>query len=477
MAEPKLLKLSPRDNVAVALDGEKTGHKFALAPIRKGETVIKYGMPIGFAAQDIEAGEHVHTHNLKTLLNEHAEYTYKPSFQTLPPASRRDTFMGYRRADGRIGIRNDIWIVPTVGCVNSLAENLAKAFNSADRAGITAVPLTHPYGCSQLGGDHERTANLLASFCKHPNAGGVLVVALGCENNTLESFKERLGDLAGRNIAFLLAQDAGDEFEAGLSLLDQLFETARSFERTECPASSLTIGLKCGGSDGFSGITANPLVGRVSDLLIAQGGTSVLTEVPEMFGAETLLMDRCVSRAVFDKCVAMINGFKDYFTRHGQAVYENPSPGNKAGGISTLEDKSLGCTQKGGLSPVVDVLDYGETVRTPGLNLLSGPGNDMVASTVLAAAGCQVVLFTTGRGTPFGTAVPTLKIATNSRLAAAKSNWIDFNAGALLDGKTLDGLGNELLDKVLAVASGKELACNERHGFREIAIFKDGVTL
>ncbi len=477
MTDPKkLLQISPGDNVAVALDGEFTGHKFALCDIPCGAKVIKYGMPIGAAVADIAKGEHVHTHNLKTLLNERAEYTYTPVQPLLPVTSRRDTFRGYRRSDGSVGVRNDIWIIPTVGCVNTLAANLAKEFSQTHN-GFRAIALTHPYGCSQLGDDHERTADLLATFCRHPNAGGVLVVALGCENNTLESFRQRLGDVSDRNIEFMVAQEEEDDFGTGLDLLEKLHLRAKDCKRTEIPVSELKIGLKCGGSDGFSGITANPLVGRVSDLLIAQGGTSVLSEVPEMFGAETLLMNRCIDRNVFEKCVAMINNFKDYFVRHGQTVYENPSPGNKAGGISTLEDKSLGCTQKGGLSPVMDVLEYGKTVTRNGLNLLAGPGNDMVASTVLAAAGCQIVLFTTGRGTPFGTIVPTLKIATNTPLARKKAGWIDFNAGVLLEDRTMEDAGNDLMNLVIQTASGDYTACNERHGFMEIAIFKDGVTL
>ncbi len=482
MKTRKLLQIAPSDNVAVALSGGMTGHKFALRDIAEGETVVKYGMPIGVATRPVAAGEHVHTHNLRTLLSERAEYEYRPVKTPAPKTERKDTFLGFRRTDGSVGVRNDLWIIPTVGCVNSLAENLAKAFNAEEGARgaaepVRALALTHPYGCSQLGGDHERTAELLAALARHPNAGGVLVVALGCENNTLDSFKRRLGPLKGRAVAFLSAQDAGDEFSAGMRLLRRLRAAAGKARRVSVPVSELKIGLKCGGSDGFSGITANPLVGRVSDLVVAQGGTSVLTEVPEMFGAETLLMARCASRAVFDKCVAMVNGFKDYFVRHGQTVYENPSPGNKAGGISTLEDKSLGCTQKGGTSRVVDVLDYGARLKKKGLNLLSGPGNDMVASTVLAAAGCQIVLFTTGRGTPFGTVVPTLKIATNSRLARAKRNWIDFDAGVLLSGTPMDEAAGALLDLVLDTASGKTAARNEAAGFQEIAIFKDGVTL
>ena len=432
--------IHPLDNVEVRDDG----HKYAIRPIAPGENVIKYGMPIGHAKVRIEPGEHVHTHNLASNLAGLLEYAYKPDFKPLAVRTTR-TFKGYLRPDGQAGVRNDLWVIPTVGCVNDLARRLADA--------VGGIALTHPYGCSQLGGDHECTANLLAAFAHHPNAGGVLIVGLGCENNTL----------------FLRAQDDGDEYARGLELLAEL-DAARVKERTDIPVSALRVGLKCGGSDGLSGLTANPLVGRFSDWLAAQGGTTVLTEVPEMFGAETLLMNRCVSREVFDKCVAMINGFKSYYERHGQPIDENPSPGNKAGGISTLEDKSLGCVQKGGSSPVVDVLEYGERLKTPGLNLLAGPGNDLVASSVLAAAGCQLVLFTTGRGTPFGTVVPTVKVATNTRLAQSKPHWIDWDAQGRPD-------TGAFVEFVLKVASGEIITNNEKNDAREIAIFKDGVTL
>ncbi len=448
--------IHPLDNVEVRDDG----HKYAIRPIAPGENVIKYGMPIGHAKVQINPGEHVHTHNLASNLAGLLEYTYKPDFKPLEIRTTR-TFKGYLRPDGQAGVRNDLWVIPTVGCVNDLARRLADA--------VGGIALTHPYGCSQLGGDHECTANLLAAFAHHPNAGGVLIVGLGCENNTLDSFKERLGDISKLNIRFLRAQDDGDEYARGLELLAEL-DMARPLERTDIPVSALRIGLKCGGSDGLSGLTANPLVGRFSDWLAAQGGTTVLTEVPEMFGAETLLMNRCVSREVFDKCVAMINGFKSYYERHGQPIDENPSPGNKAGGISTLEDKSLGCVQKGGSSPVVDVLEYGQRLKTPGLNLLAGPGNDLVASSVLAAAGCQLVLFTTGRGTPFGTVVPTVKVATNTRLAQSKPHWIDWDAQGQPDTCAF-------VEFVLKTASGEIVTKNEKNDAREIAIFKDGVTL
>ena len=447
--------IHPSDNVEVREDG----HKYALRDIAAGEDVVKYGMPIGHATKAIAKGEHVHVDNLATNLGEVLEYSYEPEFADLkriePPTMR-----AYRHADGRVGVRNDIWVVPLVGCVNRLAERLAQSCGG--------VALTHPYGCSQLGQDHETTANLLARLCRHPNAGGVLVVSLGCENNTLESFKARLGDVSGLNIRFMRAQDPGDEYARGLKLIAEL-DAARPKERVEVPVSELVVGLKCGGSDGFSGLTANPLVGRFSDWLAARGGSTLLTEVPEMFGAETLLMKRCRTREVFDRCVRMIDDFKGYYAAHNQPCYENPSPGNKAGGITTLEDKSLGCVQKGGSAPVEDVLGYGEAVRRRGLTLVTGPGNDLVASTVLAAAGAHLILFTTGRGTPFGCVVPTLKIASNDALAAAKPNWIDWNAMSAPDVEAF-------ARKVVAVASG-EPAKNELAGDRGIAIFKDGVTL
>lgn len=447
--------IHPSDNVEVREDG----HKYALRDIAAGEDVVKYGMPIGHATKAIAKGEHVHVDNLATNLGEVLEYSYEPEFADLkrvePPTMR-----AYRHADGRVGVRNDIWVVPLVGCVNRLAERLAQSCGG--------VALTHPYGCSQLGQDHETTANLLARLCRHPNAGGVLVVSLGCENNTLESFKARLGDFSSLNIRFMRAQDPGDEYARGLKLIAEL-DAARPKERVEVPVSELVVGLKCGGSDGFSGLTANPLVGRFSDWLAARGGSTLLTEVPEMFGAETLLMKRCRTREVFDRCVRMIDDFKGYYAAHNQPCYENPSPGNKAGGITTLEDKSLGCVQKGGSAPVEDVLGYGEAVRRRGLTLVTGPGNDLVASTVLAAAGAHLILFTTGRGTPFGCVVPTMKIASNDALAAAKPNWIDWNAMSAPDVEAF-------ARKVVAVASG-EPAKNELAGDRGIAIFKDGVTL
>ena len=448
--------IHPSDNVEIRDDG----HKYARRAIARGEKIVKYGMPIGTAVTAIAAGEHVHTHNCKTDLAGQLSYSYQPDFKEVPIRCTR-TFKGFRRPDGQVGIRSDLWVIPTVGCVNSLARRLAAAAGG--------VALEHPYGCSQLGEDHESTADVLAALAHNPNAGGVLIVALGCENNTPESFRARLGDCGKLNIAFLRAQDAGDEYAAGLRLLEEL-AAKRVTERSEIPLSELKVGLKCGGSDGFSGLTANPLCGRFSDFLVRQGGTTVLTEVPEMFGAETLLFNRCVNREVFERAVKMVNDFKAYYESHHQVIYENPSPGNKAGGITTLEDKSLGCVQKGGTSPVMDVLAYGERLKTRGLNLLTGPGNDPVAATALAAAGCHMLIFTTGRGTPYGSVIPTVKVASNTALAQAKPAWIDYDAMA-------HGDTEAFVEYVIAAASGEELTCNEKNGFREIAIWKDGVTL
>lgn len=455
------LQIHPSDNVAVVTE---TGHKEALRDIACGENVIKYGFPIGHATEDIKAGERVHVNNLHTNLGEKLTYTYNPQ-QYAPLGKRERTIQAYVRSNGRIGIRNDIWIVNTVGCVNRQAERIAAL------TGALAFP--HPYGCSQLGEDHGVTQRILRGLVLHPNAGGVLVLGLGCENNNINEFRKLLSGADERRIRFLNAQDCEDEIAEGVRLVQELRAYADTFKREPVSVAQLKVGLKCGGSDGFSGITANPLIGSFSDLLIGAGGSTVLTEVPEMFGAETILMDRCVSREVFDKTVGLINNFKDYFTRHNQVIYENPSPGNKAGGISTLEEKSLGCTQKGGRGPVVDVLDYGDTVTKNGLNLLNGPGNDMVAVTNLTAAGCHMILFSTGRGTPLGAPVPTVKVATNSALAQRKKNWIDYNAGEMLEGRDLS---EDFFEYVCSVAEGRE-TCNERNGYREIAIFKDGVTL
>ena len=458
------MQIHPKDNVEVGKDG----HKYALVAIEKGSPVIKYGFPIGVATADIGAGELVHSRNLKTALSAGNSYTYAPRDYGLSVMPSELTFDGYLREDGSVGIRNEIWIVNTVGCVNKTAEELAR------RTGARCFP--HPYGCSQLGDDKSITQKILAGLIRHPNAGGVLVLGLGCENSNIAELKKELGEYNPRRVRFLNCQDVGDELAEGERILAELRTYADGFARTPIPVSRLCIGLKCGGSDGYSGITANPLVGCVTNRLVSCGGSALLTEVPEMFGAEHLLMERCTDEAVFMRTVRLIETFKEYFISHGQPVGENPSPGNKEGGITTLEEKSLGCVQKGGIAPVVDVLDYGERVRLPGLSLLNGPGNDAVAVTNLTAAGAHLILFTTGRGTPLGAPVPTLKISTNAALAEKKPHWIDFDASPIAEGQAADALAEELFSLVLSVASGKE-AKNEEHGYREIAIFKDGVTL
>jgi altronate hydrolase len=491
------IQLQKKDNVAVALkdldaghvvsvngneillkDVIKKGHKFALQTIAIDEDVIKYGSAIGHATVEITAGEHVHTHNTKTNLSGIQDYHYHQKLSDNPYPFENLTFQGYKRKNGNVGIRNELWIVPTVGCVNGVAERMIKLFEKEvgeNNPFENSLVLKHNYGCSQLGDDHENTRKILQNAVLHPNAGGVLVLGLGCENNNLAEFQETLGEYDEKRVKFLSSQEVSNEIEEGFKLLMEIYEEAKYDKRESVPFSELKVGLKCGGSDGLSGITANPLLGRFSDYLVAQGGTTVLTEVPEMFGAETILMERAANEEVFLKTVELINDFKQYFIDNKQPIYENPSPGNKAGGITTLEDKSLGCTQKAGTSTVRDVLKYGEILTEKGLNLLSSPGNDLVASSALAAAGCQLVLFTTGRGTPFGAFVPTMKISTNTALYKNKPHWIDFNAGVLLE-EDPDKVLRDFINYIIRVASG-ELVNNEKNDFREIAIFKTGVTL
>ncbi len=483
--------INPLDNVAVALcnlqkggiyegvtlaEDVAKGHKFALRDIKQGENIIKYGSPIACATADIKKGGYVHTHNAKTNLSENLEYTYNKAPTELSKVADRVVKV-YPRANGEVGIRNELWIIPTVGCVNAQAKLIAEAFKlQYGTDGFDGVfTFTHPYGCSQLGDDHERTKLILQKMVRHPNAGGVLVLGLGCENNQMSAFREGLGSIDESRIKFLVAQEVEDEVTEGVALCRRIAEVIKRDKRVERSISCLKVGLKCGGSDGLSGITANPLVGLFSDYIVAAGGTTVLTEVPEMFGAEQLLMNRAKDKATFEKTVKLINDFKDYFRKNGQTVYENPSPGNKAGGITTLEDKSLGCTQKSGSGPVEDVVFDDGFITKKGLNLLNGPGNDMCAVTNLGAAGCHLVLFTTGRGTPFGGFVPTLKIATNSELASTKRGWIDFDAGAVLETDFATQL-ERLTDLIVETANGK-LTKNEINHTKEIAIFKTGVTL
>lgn len=493
----KITIIDKSDNVAIALTdlsaGEKfvinnkgitlqqaipRAHKFALSVIAAGSDIIKYGYPIGKALTEIHPGQHVHAHNIKTKLEGILEYQYNQQIAENVYPKEALTFRGYRRKNGDVGIRNELWIVPTVGCVNGIGEKMLQALKAEiGTSALDAIEIfKHNYGCSQLGDDHKNTRLILRDIVLHPNAGGVLVLGLGCENNQPSAFKELLGNYDADRIKFLETQKVGNEHEEGLKLLRELYHLAIQDKRTDVPISELKIGLKCGGSDGMSGITANPLLGVFSDFLISQGGTTVLTEVPEMFGAETILMNRAKDKATFENIVHLINDFKAYFIQNNQPVYENPSPGNKEGGISTLEEKSLGCTQKCGKAKISDVLKYGDRINVKGLNLLSAPGNDLVSSTALGAAGCHMVLFTTGRGTPFGSFVPTAKISSNTPLFQNKPHWIDFNAGQIADGRNIDDVLKEFTAYILDIASEQPVN-NEKSGYREIAIFKSGVTL
>ena len=494
----EFIKINECDNVIIALrdykkdevidlEGEKItlledinrGHKIAIKNINKGENVVKYGLPIGYALEDIKVGSWVHTHNTKTNLKDLNTYSYTPKFTDRKLNLTDINVNVYKRKNGDVGVRNELWIVPTVGCVNGIAQRIKDAFLA--EVGELEIDninvLTHNYGCSQLGEDHINTRIILQNTVKHPNAGGVLVLGLGCENNQVADFKKTLGEYDGERVKFLISQEVDDEIEAGKEILLDLYNKMKNDKREKVSISEINFGLECGGSDGLSGITANPMLGYFSDYIIALGGTTVLTEVPEMFGAETLLMERCKDEETFEKCVHMINNFKEYFIKNGQEIYENPSPGNKKGGITTLEDKSLGCTQKSGTSKVVDVLKYGEVLKEKGLNLLSAPGNDLVATTALAAVKCHLVLFTTGRGNPYGGYVPTVKISTNTQLYEKKRKWIDFNAGRIVtENMSFEEITKEFIDYIVSVING-EKTNNEKNRFQEIAIFKSGVTL
>lgn len=494
----EFIKINECDNVIIALrdykkdevidlEGEKItlledinrGHKIAIKNINKGENVVKYGLPIGYALEDIKVGSWVHTHNTKTNLKDLNTYSYTPKFTDRKLDLKDIKVNVYKRKNGDVGVRNELWIVPTVGCVNGIAQRIKDAFLA--EVGELEIDninvLTHNYGCSQLGEDHINTRIILQNTVKHPNAGGVLVLGLGCENNQVADFKKTLGEYDGERVKFLISQEVDDEIEIGKNILIELYNQMKNDKREEVSISEINFGLECGGSDGLSGITANPMLGYFSDYIIALGGITVLTEVPEMFGAETLLMERCKDEETFEKCVHMINDFKEYFIKNGQEIYENPSPGNKKGGITTLEDKSLGCTQKSGTSKVVDVLKYGEVLKEKGLNLLSAPGNDLVATTALAAAKCHLVLFTTGRGNPYGGYVPTVKISTNTQLYEKKRKWIDFNAGRIVtENMSFEEITKEFIDYIVSVING-EKTNNEKNRFQEIAIFKSGVTL
>ncbi|MDO4197608.1 MAG: altronate dehydratase family protein [Erysipelotrichaceae bacterium] len=486
------IKINEKDNVIVALkplakgyvldDGTvlnediDQGHKVALCDLKVGDSIIKYGNLIAYAKEDIKRGDHIHVHNIRTTLGDINDYTYNP-VKCDDKDLGEDYFMGYVRKDGKVGVRNEIWIMPTVGCVNSVVKKIeqeAQKYVGGSLEGIIAF--NHPYGCSQMGDDQENTREVLADLICHPNAGGVLVVGLGCENSNIEEIKKHMPDYDPEHIKFVIAQEYEDEVEKALEVIAELAEYVKGFKREKVSTSKLIVGLKCGGSDGLSGITANPTVGRFSDILIGHHGTTILTEVPEMFGAEQLLMNRAKDEETFNKTVDLINNFKNYYKANNQTIYENPSPGNKKGGISTLEDKSNGCVQKSGDSTVMDVLEYGMKVKNPGLNLLSAPGNDLVASTALAAAGAHIILFTTGRGTPFACPVPTIKISSNTPLYEKKKNWIDFNAGELIEDKTLQEMGEKLYKEVIETASGK-LVKAEAEGYHDLAIFKKGVTL
>ncbi len=494
-----IIQVHPKDNVAVVTCSEllkgtvlteeevgteisvretiSFGHKIALRPIPKGAKILKYGFPIGVAAEDICPGQWVHTHNTETGLKSHLEYQYEKDRNLVTAGRSERTFMGYARQDERVGVRNELWILPMVSCVNHTGHMIVRAFEKKHPECTQVFALEQPFGCSQLGKDHADTVRILQNIALHPNAGGVLLLSLGCENNVMADFLDGLGEYDRERILPLIIQQETDEVETGVLLLEKLWENMKQDIRTPQPLSALKVGFKCGASDGFSGITANPLAGKVCELLVAAGAGTVLTEVPEMFGAEHILMNHAENETVFEKIVELIEEFKAYYESHHQPIYENPSPGNKEGGITTLEEKSLGCIQKGGSCEVTDVLAYGERIEKTGLSLLCAPGNDPVSITAMASAGCQILVFTTGRGNPLGSIVPTVKVASNSALARRKNNWIDVNAGEILAGVSISALAEQVFEQILDVANGKIQTRSEQDGYKEIGIFKNGVTL
>ena len=488
----KYIRIAENDNVIIALEpfikGDmicdfevlediNIGHKMAATDILAGEDIIKYGHKIGRATTKITKGSWVHVHNVETNLGEIFEYQYQPLKKCINVNLPAQEIKVFHRKNGEVGIRNELWVIPTVGCINALANRIVEKFKEdhsrIDIDGIFAY--THPYGCSQMGDDLVNTRETLQNIVTHPNAGGVLVIGLGCENNLLSTFKDTLQNYDLDRVKFLNFQSVDDEVESSIAVLNELYELMKTDKREVSSLSKIRIGLKCGGSDGLSGITANPLLGRLSDYIIHHHGSMVLTEIPEMFGAETILMEKCESEEVFYNYVKLINDFKGYYQKHNQVIYENPSPGNKAGGITTLEDKSLGCIQKGGNSQIVDILNHTEKIKKNGLSIISAPGNDLVSTTTLGMSGCQLVLFTTGRGTPFGGFIPTLKVSSNNELAAKKPHWIDFNAGNFAS-DTADVILKDFVDLIYETINGKKTK-NEINNLREIAVFKNGVTL
>lgn len=494
--EKQILRISKADNVAVvvcqellagshvevdevdlcALETIAFGHKIALCDLPTGAPIYKYGFQIGIASANIRKGEWVHSHNLSTALSGEEAYLYTPVANAVT-AQTEGTFSGYLRKNGTVGIRNEVWILPMVSCVNHTGTLICDAYCQKHGKPVDIYALEQPYGCSQLGHDHVQTVRILQDIAAHPNVGGVLLLSLGCENNVIEEFIDGLPSYDRERVKCLTVQNSFDEIADGIALLEQLVSNAQQDRRTQQPLSKLHVGFKCGASDAFSGITANPLCGRVCEMLVQSGASTVLTEVPEMFGAETILMNRAKNETVFQKIVDLINYFKNYYLSYHQPIYENPSPGNKSGGITTLEEKSLGCIQKGGNCRVDDVVAYGDLVTGAGLTLLGSPGNDPVSITALASSGCQLILFTTGRGNPLGSLVPTIKIASNRTLAMRKTNWIDCSAGDLLDHGDLETMAEYLFQLVLCTANGTYKTKSEQAGYKEIGIFKDGVIL
>jgi altronate hydrolase len=476
--------LSPGQRIELAgrevtvLEPIPAGHKVALAAVAEGENVLRYGQRIGRARVPIEPGRHVHMHN---LAYEELAFDYEfPSgeieFPALPAAVPR--FLGYAREDGRAGTRNYIAVGAASNCAAHTAELIARSYEN-DRLppnvdGVVAFP--HGEGCAHsIGPDTRQLQRTIAGVLDHPNVASALILGLGCEVNQISHY------LGGPRLKGLTLQESGGTratVDAARREIDRFIEEAAACQRTEIPASKIVLGLNCGGSDSFSGITANPALGVASDILASYGGSAVLAETTEIFGAEHLLVRRARNRQVAERLLARIADYRTYLNRFGGSFDDNPAPGNKEGGLSNILEKSLGAVAKGGTSPLMEVVDYAERVTTPGLVFMNTPGYDPVSLAGLAAGGANVIAFTTGRGSAIGFAtIPVIKIATNSATYRRMRDNMEVNAGAIVDGeRSIGEVGREIFEMVLRVASGERTA-SERLGHREFVPWRIGPVL
>ena len=482
--------LNPRDSVVVALRGFQAGdtlalgeeaiqlldsvppgHKVAIRPVAAGEPIFKFGWSIGVATKPIRVGQHVHTQNVKC--DHHIDLeAISTDVPAELPRLEGHTFEGFRRADGRVGTRNYLAVISNVNCSASVARMIASRFDQQTLAAFPnvdgVISFRHEGGCAMAfnGSRHRMLSRVLGGMARHPNIGGFLLVGLGCEQGTLDHLVQSQG-LQGEAVPVLSIQSAGGTsktVERGVEIAAGLLKQVNGFQRETVPASHLVLGTECGGSDGYSGITANPALGAAADRLVACGGTAILSETSEIFGAEHLLTRRARSRAVAEKLLERIEWWKWYCSNYGEELDNNPSVGNKAGGLTTITEKSLGAVSKGGTTPLEAVYEYAEPVQQQGFVVMDTPGFDPASVTGMVAGGANLIAFTTGRGSCFGSKpTPTFKIASNTRLFQQLPEDMDFNAGQVVEGRSVDEVGQELFSRLLDTASGKP-TCSEALG-------------